>query len=239
MFSYNNEYVFEKIPGNLNFFSKKVWLNKKIKSFNDDKVLFWSKGNFVFWVPLEEEEKNWIHLERAAFFCDVFKKKNGCLIVCFKENGSDFFYGIVDSVLVNFSNNFDEVKDFLEFNFSNKIDIFAFDSDFHLANKFFSSSSIALKIGYEGDFIKEDGHYLNESDSDYLGDSGRKFELDSMLFHWFDKLSLENKKDKILKIIFFSVTFAFLLLGFYYYFKNAEIVNILDENEITISKFKS
>ena len=238
MFSYNNEYVFEKIPGNLNFVSKKLWVNKKIKSFNDDKVLFWLKDNFVFWVPLEEEEKNWIHLERANFFCDVFKKKKGNLIVCFKEKGIDFFYGIVDSVLVSFSRNFDEVKDFIDFNFSNKIDIFAYDSDFSFANKFFSSSNVASKIGYHGEFVKKEGDFLNEEESDYLGESGKTFELDSMLFYWFDKVVLYDKKDKILKTAFFSITFIFLCLGGYYYFKNAEIVDVLSKKNMVISSFK-
>ena len=72
-FSKNNEYVIENIP-NLNFFSKKLWLNEKIKEFQEKNAIFIIKDDKILWSVLEEDEKFWLPYEKGKFFLSCFEE---------------------------------------------------------------------------------------------------------------------------------------------------------------------
>ncbi len=232
-FSNSYNYIVESIPENLNFFSKKKWLNDKIAENESDKTLVYIKKNKVLLAFIEEEASFWMPLEKTKFFLNIAKsdeKSNVGNFLIIEKNKDDFYFYAVENYL--------NEDVFLIYYGKNKYQAMnSFSSDFKiLCFGNFDLSELEID-SQKAEYLNYSFVYnsLNEYNSEisYLNEDNMNLNenFDDLFFKWIEKEEVaENKKPTYYKKSYFA--FFVIIFGCCFYLRmqinyiNQEINNL-------------
>lgn len=245
-FSENESYILETIPS-FNYFKRKNWIQEKVSSLGNQKVLVFTKKKSIMFAFLESDQDYWLPFEKGRFFLKASKSKSSSVLIA--ENVGDYFnyYGFVEDFLVVYTRDFNEAIDSIKTQNNNKdVDIFGFgyidDWLSDMCKQRFSFDQVEnivlnLPKDHSENAIEDDLVYLNEGHDQGEFVSKSKSNFDSLFFQWFENSLTGKTKSNKIYLKYILAAFALFLSADLYFIQQKFKIN--KEIEETCKKLEA